>query len=122
MRIAIVANDLGLGGAERQAALWARECAELGHEVVIVIGPGRLREPNRDGGEFARRRTSNVRPQRQAGFSTVEVKVSRGHLTPEQLRGLADITRPYSAGRSRLPADIRDLAPDRGPVRPSRWR
>jgi glycosyltransferase involved in cell wall biosynthesis len=36
MRIAIVANDLGLGGAERQAALWARECAAMGHEVVVV--------------------------------------------------------------------------------------
>jgi glycosyltransferase involved in cell wall biosynthesis len=37
MRIAIVANNLGLGGAERQAALWARECAALGHEVVVVV-------------------------------------------------------------------------------------
>jgi glycosyltransferase involved in cell wall biosynthesis len=37
MRIAIVANDLGLGGAERQAALWARECAAMGHEVVVVV-------------------------------------------------------------------------------------
>ena len=32
------------------------------------------------------RRTSS--PQRQAGFSTVEVKVTRGDLTPEQFRGL----------------------------------
>jgi glycosyltransferase involved in cell wall biosynthesis len=37
MRIAIVANDLGLGGAERQATLWARECAAMGHEVVVVV-------------------------------------------------------------------------------------
>ena len=34
-------------------------------------------------------RTSNVRPQRQEGFSTVEVAVPRGDLTPEQFRGLA---------------------------------
>jgi sulfite reductase (ferredoxin) len=57
--------------------------------------------PNGDGGEFARWRGSNVRPQRQHGFSTVEVKVIRGDLTPEQLRGLADIMRRYSAGYAR---------------------
>jgi glycosyltransferase involved in cell wall biosynthesis len=37
MRIAIVANHLALGGAERQATLWARECAAMGHEVVVVV-------------------------------------------------------------------------------------
>jgi methylmalonyl-CoA mutase cobalamin-binding subunit len=37
MRIAIVANTLGLAGAERRAALWARACAALGHEVVIAV-------------------------------------------------------------------------------------
>src|SRR4051812_1944471 len=36
MRIGIVANNLGLGGAERQAALWAEACRNLGHEVVIA--------------------------------------------------------------------------------------
>src|SRR5688572_23981137 len=40
--------------------------------------------PNGDGSEFERFRASNVRPQRQAGFSTVEIKVIRGDLTPEQ--------------------------------------
>ena len=38
--------------------------------------------------EFERFREANVRPQRQAGFSTVAVKVTRGDLTPEQFRGL----------------------------------
>jgi glycosyltransferase involved in cell wall biosynthesis len=37
MRIAIVANNLGLGGAERQAVLWAEACKNLGHEVEIVV-------------------------------------------------------------------------------------
>jgi sulfite reductase beta subunit-like hemoprotein len=32
---------------------------------------------------------------------TVEVKVTRGDLTPEQLRGLADITRSYAGGYAR---------------------
>jgi sulfite reductase (ferredoxin) len=57
--------------------------------------------PNGDRNEFERWRASNVRPQRQPGFSTVEVKVIRGDLTPEQFRGLAEITRRYSAGYAR---------------------
>jgi sulfite reductase beta subunit-like hemoprotein len=57
--------------------------------------------PNGDGGEFERFRTSNVRPQRQKGFSTVQVKVIRGDLTPEQFRGLAEVMRRYSGGYAR---------------------
>ena len=63
--------------------------------------PATYASPNGDGGDFARWRASNVRAQRQEGFSAVEVKVIRGDLTPEQLRGLADITRRYSAGYAR---------------------
>src|SRR3954464_10764952 len=37
--------------------------------------------PNGDSREFERFAVSNVRPQRQEGFSTVEVKVTRGDLT-----------------------------------------
>ena len=42
---------------------------------------------NGDRSEFERFREVNVAPQRQDGFSTVTVKVTRGDLTPEQLRG-----------------------------------
>jgi sulfite reductase (ferredoxin) len=63
--------------------------------------PASYASPNGAGAEFARFRASNVRPQRQAGFSTVEVQVIRGDLTPEQLRGLAEISRRYSAGYTR---------------------
>ncbi len=56
---------------------------------------------NGDGGEFERFRASNVKPQRQKGFSTVQVKVIRGDLTPEQFRGLADVMRRYSGGYAR---------------------
>ena len=52
--------------------------------------------PNGDGTEFERFRAANVEPQRQAGFSAVQVKVVRGDLTPEQFRGLAAIMREYS--------------------------
>jgi sulfite reductase (ferredoxin) len=63
--------------------------------------PTAYASPNGDGGEFARWRASNVQPQRQPGFSTVEVKVIRGDLTPEQFRGLAQVMRDYSGGHAR---------------------
>ncbi|MGI8580212.1 MAG: nitrite/sulfite reductase [Solirubrobacteraceae bacterium] len=57
--------------------------------------------PNGDSRAFDRWVGDNVRPQRQAGFSAVEIKVTRGDLTPEQLRGLAGITREFSGGYAR---------------------
>jgi sulfite reductase beta subunit-like hemoprotein len=57
--------------------------------------------PNGDHREFERFSASNVRPQRQEGFSTVVVKVYRGDLTPEQLRGLAGIMRDHTGGYAR---------------------
>ena len=58
-------------------------------------------QPNGDGGAFERFRASNVEAQRQAGFSTVQVRIVRGDLTPEQFRGLARIARDYSGGYAR---------------------
>jgi len=58
--------------------------------------------PNGDGSEFERFCADNVDPQRQQGFSTVHVKVTRGDLTPEQFRGLAEIMRDYSGGYARM--------------------
>jgi sulfite reductase beta subunit-like hemoprotein len=57
--------------------------------------------PNGEDSEFERFRAANVAEQKQEGFVTVEVKVTRGDLTPEQLRGLAQITRAYSGGYAR---------------------
>jgi sulfite reductase (ferredoxin) len=56
---------------------------------------------NGDLREFDRFVETNVEGQRQAGFSTVEVKVTRGDLTPEQLRGLGELMREYSGGYAR---------------------
>ncbi len=56
---------------------------------------------NGDGPEFDRFLETNVQPQRQEGFSTVEVKVRRGDLTPEQLRGLGQVMRHYTGASSR---------------------
>jgi sulfite reductase (ferredoxin) len=57
--------------------------------------------PNGDLSEFERWRAANVQTQKQAGFVTVEAKVVRGDLTPEQFRGLAAIVREYSGGYAR---------------------
>jgi sulfite reductase beta subunit-like hemoprotein len=57
--------------------------------------------PNGDRREFDRFVESNVRPQRQQGFSTVAVKVFRGDLTPEQFRGIAQIMRDFCGGYAR---------------------
>ncbi len=57
--------------------------------------------PNGDLREFDQFAASNVAAQRQAGFSTIEVKIRRGDLTPEQMRGLAAIMREYTGGYAR---------------------
>jgi sulfite reductase beta subunit-like hemoprotein len=63
--------------------------------------PERHSGANGDAREFTHFLESNVTPQRQAGFSTVEVVVRRGDLTPEQLRGLGQIMREYTGGYAR---------------------
>ena len=57
--------------------------------------------PNGDRRTFDRFVESNVQAQRQDGFATVEIKVVRGDLTPEQLRGVGEIMRRYSGGSAR---------------------
>jgi sulfite reductase (ferredoxin) len=57
--------------------------------------------PNGDLQQFERFRRANVAEQRQDGFVTVEVKVTRGDLTPEQFRGLARVMRDYAGGYAR---------------------
>jgi sulfite reductase beta subunit-like hemoprotein len=63
--------------------------------------PAMPSSPNGDRTEFDRFVERNVQAQRQEGFSTVEVKVDRGDLTPEQFRGLATIMREYTGGYAR---------------------
>jgi sulfite reductase beta subunit-like hemoprotein len=57
--------------------------------------------PNGDRSEFERFLEGNVQAQRQQGFSTVEVKVTRGDLSPEHFRGLAAIMREHTGGYAR---------------------
>jgi sulfite reductase (ferredoxin) len=63
--------------------------------------PASFGSPNGDLSEFERFRAANVAEQKQEGFVTAEVKVTRGDLTPEQFRGLAQIMRTYSGGYAR---------------------
>jgi sulfite reductase (ferredoxin) len=63
--------------------------------------PASYGSPNGDASEFERFRAANVAAQRQEGYVTVEVKITRGDLTPEQFRGLAQIMRAYAGGYAR---------------------
>src|SRR3984893_14038194 len=63
--------------------------------------PESYASPNGDSADFARFRAANVAEQKQEGFVSVEVKVTRGDLTPDQFRGLAQLTREYAGGYAR---------------------
>jgi sulfite reductase beta subunit-like hemoprotein len=75
---------------------------EIDEEAAAPAVPAEgYASPNGDQRTFARFAQTNVKPQRQAGFSTIEVKIARGDLTPEQMRGLAEIVRDFSGGYAR---------------------
>jgi sulfite reductase beta subunit-like hemoprotein len=86
--------------AERDFSIEHRLFADDERESAPAA-PQSYGSPNGDLSEFERFRTANVREQKQDGFVTVEVKVTRGDLTPEQFRGLAQIMRSYSGGYAR---------------------
>ena len=75
---------------------------EVNEEANAPAAPTSGGSPNGDNREFDRFAASNVKPQRQEGFSTVQVKVFRGDLTPEQFRGLAQIMRDFCGGYARM--------------------
>jgi sulfite reductase beta subunit-like hemoprotein len=70
-------------------------------ESHAPAAPQSAARPNGDNREFNHFLQSNVQAQRQEGFSTVEVKIRRGDLTPDQLRGLGQIMRDYTGGYAR---------------------
>jgi sulfite reductase beta subunit-like hemoprotein len=71
---------------------------DVDEEALAPEAPHTYSSPNGDLSEFQRFEAANVQRQRQEGFSTVHVKVTRGDLEPEQLRGIAEIMREYSGG------------------------
>ncbi|MGN6871578.1 MAG: nitrite/sulfite reductase [Solirubrobacteraceae bacterium] len=74
---------------------------EHDEEANAPAKPHTFATPNGDNREFMHFVQTNVQRQRQPGFSTVEVKVTRGDLTPDQMRGLANIMREYTGGAAR---------------------
>jgi sulfite reductase beta subunit-like hemoprotein len=74
---------------------------EIDEEQRAPEAPQSRSRPNGDGTEFRAFCADNVRPQRQRGFSTVEVKITRGDLAPAQFRGLAQLMRDYTGGNAR---------------------
>jgi sulfite reductase beta subunit-like hemoprotein len=116
-RIKVLVDKIGMDAFrelvdEELEGEWVAE-REFGPELVERLGFGVDEEanapepplapssPNGERTEFERFLQGNVQAQRQEGFSTVEVKVERGDLTPEQFRGLATIMREYTGGAAR---------------------
>jgi len=64
--------------------------------------PERYASPNGDLTAFEQFCADNVQPQRQEGFSSVHVKVTRGDLTPAQFRSIANLMRRYCGGYMRM--------------------
>jgi sulfite reductase (ferredoxin) len=113
-RIKVLIDKIGIDAfrelvEEELEGEWAREREfdverlryEDDEEANAPEAPATPASPNGDRSEFDRFVEANVQPQRQAGFSTVEVKVERGDLTPEQFRGLAAIMRDFTGGYAR---------------------
>jgi sulfite reductase beta subunit-like hemoprotein len=74
---------------------------DVDEEAAAPKAPPRAASPNGDRSEFERFLEANVQAQRQQGFSAVEVKITRGDLSPEQFRGLGAIMREYTGGFAR---------------------
>ncbi len=100
-------SEPGLGTARAAAPT----TTAIGSRVTTVqpIGPGitpTLLPVLQAGDEaYARWRTTNVRPQKQFGFTTVVATVPLGDLTSEQMRVLGDLGRAYSDGTVRVTMD-----------------
>ena len=117
-RIKVLVDKIGMDAFrelvdEELEGDWVGE-REFGPELVERLSFGVDEEANAPeaplAAVLAERRPHRVRalprratsqPQRQEGFSTVEVKVTRGDLTPEQFRGLAQIMREFTGGSAR---------------------
>jgi sulfite reductase beta subunit-like hemoprotein len=78
---------------------------EIDEEQRAPSAPETISTPNGDRSEFEAFCADNVQPQRQSGFSTVDVKVTRGDLSPEQFRGLGQLMRDFTGGNARTTID-----------------
>jgi len=78
---------------------------EIDEEATAPDPPASPGSPNGDRSEFDAWLADSAEPQRQAGFSTVLVRVTRGDLSPEQFRGLGRIMRDHCGGHARTTVD-----------------
>ena len=69
-------------------------------DLLPVLGPNGHPNP-----EYERWLRTNIRTQKQVGYSIVTVKVSQGNLTGDQMRGLANIARHAGDGLLRVAVD-----------------
>ncbi len=93
---------------EELAGEWAQR--DFSPERLLFLDNEAERAPARrdsyeqpvDGADaFHRFVAANVKAQKQQGFSTVQIKITRGDLTPGQFRGIAAIMREYCGGNAR---------------------
>jgi len=104
-RIKFLIKDLGL---EKFQELVREERKILPHDPrwtgLIEAELKREEQPLREGGElpaggpedFQRWLKTNIRPQRQKGYSVATITLPLGDITPDQLRALADIARKFT--------------------------
>ena len=108
-RIKVLVDKIGIDAFRAQVEEelegdWVRErdfsldqiLFEPNEEESAPDRPETYARPGGEDREFSRFLESNVAPQRQTGFSTVEVKITRGDLDPDQLRGLGQVMRDYT--------------------------
>jgi sulfite reductase (NADPH) hemoprotein beta-component len=97
--------------AGEQAPDWQRAAPPSIDNVIqrvtssVVHGPGILPNPTpMPGGEaaYVHWASTNVRPQKQAGYVAAVVTIPLGDLTSQQFRVLADLSRAYSDGTLRV--------------------
>jgi sulfite reductase (ferredoxin) len=53
-------------------------------------------------GDFEKWKASNVTPQKQKGYSMVEIRLTTGDMNPRQMRGFSDLLRRYAGGKCRI--------------------
>jgi sulfite reductase beta subunit-like hemoprotein len=97
----MVEDELGGDWVDERDFSIDRILFEHDEETSAPARPHTFATPNGDNREFTHFVQTNVQRQRQHGFSTVEVKVTRGDLTPDQMRGLAAIMREHTGGAAR---------------------
>jgi len=78
---------------------------DLDEEGSAADRPAAYGSPNGDRSEFESWIADSARPQKQEGFSTALVRVTRGDLTPDQFRGLGQIMRDFCGGNARTTVD-----------------